>query len=212
MTDVFSDPDVFTDPNIEIVLASASVSRARMLKDAGLTFATAPAYVDEESIKQSLRQEKADALAAAEMLAELKAVKVSTARPEALVIGADTILDFKGTWFDKPADLDHAKAHLMTLRGQSHHLATAVVIALEGKRIWHARDLSELTMRDFSDAFIDQYIAAAGEVLLTSVGAYQLEGLGAHLFDRINGDFFSILGLPLLPVLSFLRDRQALVT
>lgn len=195
--------------NVEIVLASASTSRARMLKDAGLTFSVEPAYVDEDSIKQSLSLEKAEALDAAETLAELKAVKVSNAHPEALVIGADTILDFKGTWFDKPADLDHAKAHLMTLRGQTHHLATAVVIALGGKRIWHARDLSELTMRDVSDPFIDQYVKLAGDALLTSVGAYQLEGLGAHLFARINGDFFSILGLPLLPVLSFLRDRGA---
>lgn len=193
----------------EIVLASASVSRARLLKDAGLTFTAAPAYVDEDSVKQALRQENADALDAAETLAELKAVKVSTNHPQALTIGADTILDFKGTWFDKPADLDHAKAHLMTLRGHTHHLATAVVIAVGGKRIWHARDLSELTMRRFSDAFVDRYIAEAGDALLTSVGAYQLEGLGAHLFERINGDFFSILGLPLLPVLSFLRDRGA---
>lgn len=196
----------------EIILASASVSRARLLKDAGLTFTTAPAYVDEDSIKQALQQENADALDAAETLAELKAVKVSTTHPQALTIGADTILDFKGTWFDKPADLDHVKAHLMTLRGQTHHLATAVVIAVGGKRIWHARDRSELTMRHFSDAFIDQYVASAGDVLLTSVGAYQLEGLGAHLFERINGDFFSILGLPLLPVLSFLRDRKALLS
>lgn len=199
----------FSDPKTAIVLASASVSRARMLKDAGLTFKAVPAYVDEDAVKQSLHQEKAEALDAAETLAELKAVKISNMHPQALVIGADTILDFKGTWFDKPADLDHAKAHLMTLRGQTHHLATAVVIALGGKRIWHARDLSELTMRRFSDEFIDQYIAIAGDALLTSVGAYQLEGYGAHLFERINGDFFSILGLPLLPVLSFLRDREA---
>lgn len=202
----------FLASDAKIVLASASVSRARMLTDAGLTFTTAPAYVDEDSVKQALQQEKADALDVAETLAELKAVKVSVNHPQVLTIGADTILDFKGTWFDKPVDLDHAKAHLMTLRGQTHHLATAVVIAVDGKRIWHARDLSELTMRHFSDDFIDQYVAEAGDALLTSVGAYQLEGLGAHLFERINGDFFSILGLPLLPVLSFLRDRNAVMS
>lgn len=202
----------FTNLDMEVVLASESASRARMLRDAGLTFKIVPAYVDEDSVKKSLKAENADALNAAETLAELKAVKVSNQHAAALVVGADTILDFKGTWFDKPVDLDHAKAHLMTLRGQTHHLATAVVIALGGKRIWHARDRSELTMRHFSDDFIEKYIETVGTGILTSVGAYQLEGYGAHLFERINGDFFSILGLPLLPLLSFLRDRKAIIS
>jgi septum formation protein len=193
---------VFSSTGPAIVLASASQSRARLLSDAGVLFTAEPAYVDEEG---------ADALAAAETLAELKAVKISRTYPQALVIGADSILDFNGTWFDKPADMDHAKAHLMTLRGQTHHLATAAVVALGGARIWHVRDRPSLTMRHFSDAFLDQYLTAAGDVLLSSVGAYHLEGLGVHLFEKIDGDFFSILGLPLMPVLSFLREHHAVM-
>jgi septum formation protein len=181
---------VFSSTGPAIVLASASQSRARLLSDAGVLFTAEPAYVDEESIKLSLKAEGADALAAAETLAELKAVKISRTYPQALVIGADSILDFNGTWFDKPADMDHAKAHLMTLRGQTHHLATAAVVALGGARIWHVRDRPSLTMRHFSDAFLDQYLTAAGDVLLSSVGAYHLEGLGVHLFEKIDGDFF----------------------
>ena len=181
---------VFSSTGPAIVLASASQSRARLLSDAGVLFTAEPAYVDEESIKLSLKAEGADALAAAETLAELKAVKISRTYPQALVIGADSILDFNGTWFDKPADMDHAKAHLMTLRGQTHHIATAAVVALGGARIWHVRDRPSLTMRHFSDAFLDQYLTAAGDVLLSSVGAYHLEGLGVHLFEKIDGDFF----------------------
>ena len=202
---------VFSSTGPAIVLASASQSRARLLSDAGVLFTAEPAYVDEESIKLSLKAEGADALAAAETLAELKAVKISRTYPQALVIGADSILDFNGTWFDKPADMDHAKAHLMTLRGQTHHIATAAVVALGGARIWHVRDRPSLTMRHFSDAFLDQYLTAAGDVLLSSVGAYHLEGLGVHLFEKIDGDFFSILGLPLMPVLSFLREHHAVM-
>ena len=144
---------VFSSTGPAIVLASASQSRARLLSDAGVLFTAEPAYVDEESIKLSLKAEGADALAAAETLAELKAVKISRTYPQALVIGADSILDFNGTWFDKPADMYHAKAHLMTLRGQTHHLATAAVVALGGARIWHVRDRPSLTMRHFFRRF-----------------------------------------------------------
>jgi septum formation protein len=194
----------------EIILASASVSRARLLKNAGLSFTVEPAHVDEGSIKKSLQAKGATALDVAEALAEQKAVKISQARSQVLVIGADQILDLEGRWFDKPADMDHARTHLKTLRGQTHHLATAVVVALGGVRIWHTSDCPALTMRPFSDAFLDHYLSATGDAILSSVGAYHLEGLGAQLFSQIKGDFFSILGLPLIPLLAFLRDRGAL--
>ncbi len=194
-------------PNI--ILASASVSRARVLRDAGVVFDVIPAHVDEESVKAGLKAEHATALDAAETLAELKAVKVSQQNPQALVIGADSILDLNGEWFDKPADLDHAKAHLMTLRGRSHALATAVVVALGGRRIWHHRDQPRLSMRRFSDGFLDHYLAEVGDAVTSSVGAYHLEGRGAQLFESIEGDFFSILGLPLMPLLAFLREHKA---
>jgi septum formation protein len=194
-----------------VILASASQSRAHLLSAAGVHFEAVPAYVDEETVKQSLQADGADALSAAETLAELKAVKVSQAHPEALVIGADSILELGGAWFDKPADLDHAKAHLMTLRGRTHHLATAAVVALGGKRIWHVQDRPALTMRRFSDAFLEAYISDVGLPLLSSVGAYHLEGRGVHLFEKVDGDFFSILGLPLLPLLSFLREHDVVM-
>lgn len=193
----------------KIVLASASVSRVRILKDAGVVFDIAPAHVDEESVKVALKNEAATALDAAETLAELKAVKVSQQHPQALTIGADSILDLNGVWFDKPPDVDHAKAHLMTLRGRTHTLATAVVVALGGRRIWHYRDEPKLTMRRFSDDFLDQYLSDVGDAVMSSVGAYHLEGRGAQLFESIEGDFFSILGLPLMPLLAFLREHKA---
>jgi septum formation protein len=194
-----------------VVLASASVSRARILRDAGLEFDVVPAHVDEDAVKAALKAEGATAIDAAETLAEMKAVKVSQQRPQALVIGADSILDLNGEWFDKPADADHAKAHLMTLRGQSHEVATAVVVALGGRRIWHYRDRPVLKMRRFSDAFLDAYLAEVGEAVMSSVGTYHLEGRGAQLFESIEGDFFSILGLPLIPLLGFLREHNAVL-
>lgn len=194
-------------PGPPIILASASQSRARLLSDAGVPYTVEPAYIDEDAIKQSLNAEGAGALDVAETLAELKAVKISRSHPKHLVIGADSILDLDGVWFDKPKDLDHVRAHLMTLRGRTHDLATAVVVALGGARIWHYRDCSKMTMRSFSDSFLESYIESVGVSLLSSVGAYHLEGRGVQLFDKIDGDFFSILGLPLMPLLSFLREH-----
>lgn len=194
-----------------VILASASQSRAHILKEAGVFYSTEPAFIDEGSIKESLKAEGADALAVTETLAELKAVKISRNHPKALVIGADSILDLDGVWFDKPTDIDHAKSHLKILRGRTHILATTVVVALGGTRIWHFREQSKLRMRNFSDVFLHQYMAAAGTDVLSSVGAYHLEGLGVQLFDQIEGDFFSILGLPLLPLLAFLREYKVVM-
>ena len=167
-----------------------------------------PAHADEESVKTSLRAEGATAAQCAETLAELKAVQVSQRYPGALVIGADQMLECAGTWFDKPVDLQAARNHLAAMRGKTHVLPTAVAVALNGARIWHHVALPKLTMRIFDDAFIDTYLKVAGTAVLSSVGAYQLEGPGAHLFSRIDGDFFTILGLPLLELLGFLREYE----
>jgi septum formation protein len=195
-----------------IVLASASPSRARILECAGVPFNATTAHIDERSVKESLKAEGARPLEVAETLAELKARRVSESRPDALVIGADQILECDGSWFDKPEDLAQAAAHLRVLSGRTHELATAVCVVEAGRRVWHHRESPSLTMRTLSEGFIHLYLDKVGEDVLTSVGAYQLEGAGAQLFERIEGDFFSILGLPLLPLMRFLRDRGLLMT
>ena len=190
-----------------LILASGSSVRARLLSEAGVAFRREVAAVDEAEIKTTLKAEGANATMAAETLAELKAQRVSRRHPEALVIGADQILDCDGTWFDKPADAAAARATLLALRGRSHLLLSSVAVVRGGERLWHRNERAALLMREFSDAFLDAYLAAAGETALQSVGAYQLEGLGAQLFARIDGDYFTILGLPLLPLLDFLRNH-----
>lgn len=191
-----------------VVLASASPARARLVQAAGLAALIAPAHVDEDALKRAVRTEGGSAIDAAVALAELKARRIAPRHRGAFVIGADQILVCGGEWFDKPADLDHARAHLRTLRGRSHELATAVVVVRDGERLWHHVETPRLTMRAFSDAFIEDYLAAEGDAALASVGAYRLEGHGIQLFDRIDGDFFTILGLPLLPLLAFLRENR----
>ena len=195
----------------ELVLASASSTRRTLLEAAGLVFTTAPAAIDEAAIRDAARAEGAEATEAALRLAELKAERVARRRPAALVIAADQILVCDGRWYDKPADLAIARAQLAALRGRRHHLATAVLCWGGGMRLWHHIAAPRLTMRAFSPAFLDAYLAAEGERLLTSVGAYRLEGLGVHLFDRIEGEHSAILGLPLLPLLGFLRQHGVLL-
>ena len=193
-----------------IILASGSKMRLALLQQAGLSVDTIVPSVDEQEMKASFQAEKAPAEACAEALAELKAMRVSARHPGVLVIGADQMLDCNGVWFDKPADQAHARAHLQALRGKTHRLVTAAVVALNGSRIWHTIDTATLTMRPFTDGFLDDYLDQVGPAVLSSVGAYHLEGRGAQLFSRIEGDFFTILGLPLLPLLGFLRDHGAL--
>lgn len=195
----------------KIVLASASKTRAKLLENAGVTVDLDPAHVDEDGVKDSLKAEGATAVQVAETLAELKAVSVSRRHPDALVIGGDQTLDCNGTWFDKPVDMDHVRAHLMALRGKTHRLNAAVCVVRNGERQWHLNDAAEMTMRPFSDDFLNWYIDACGEEVCGSVGGYQLEGPGAQLFSAVRGDYFTVLGLPLLPLMEFLRANGGLV-
>ena len=194
-----------------MILASQSQSRATMLRNAGVTIQIEPARIDEAAIKSAMLAEDAPPRDIADMLAEMKALRVSPRHPEELTLGADQILVCEGQIFDKPTDMAAARAHLQTLRGKTHQLLSAAVIAQRGEPIWRHIATAKLTMRPFSDSFLDDYLARFGETALTSVGAYHLEGLGAQLFSRIEGDYFTILGLPLLEILGFLRARGELI-
>jgi septum formation protein len=195
-------------PNAEpLILASGSATRAKLLRGAGVVLETAVPAIDEAELKASLRQEGASAARVAETLAELKAQRISPRFPGRLVLGSDQMLECDGVWLDKPETRETARAQLKRLRGRSHSLITSAVLVRNGERIWHATDRAELRMRAFSDEFVERYLDQAGDDVLHSVGAYQLEGLGAQLFERVTGDFFTILGLPLLPVLAILREH-----
>ncbi len=190
-----------------LILASTSESRRQLMTDAGLSFDIVQPGVDEEEVKRSMAAERAPPQAVAEALAELKARRISTRHPDALVVGADSTLACVGRMFDKPLSLAAARTQLLALRGQTHELFSSVVVARGGQRIWHWGERARLTMRPFTESFLDAYLAQAGETVLTSVGAYRLESIGAHLFSRVDGDYFTILGLPLLPLLSFLANH-----
>jgi septum formation protein len=194
--------------NRQLILASASKSRANLMRAAGLDFEQVPGHVDEDAIKASLKAEGATAADCALALAEFKAGTVSQRYPEALVIGADQMLECEGAWFDKPKDMAGARNHLVTLRGKTHTLSNSAAVALNGSPIWHHTSVARLTVRPFSDAFLDEYLATVGPAAMSSVGAYQLEGRGAQLFSKVEGDFFTILGLQMLELLAFLREHQ----
>lgn len=191
---------------MSLILASGSAARRRMLEAAGLSFTAEAPRVDEDAAKASLRAEGLKPRDQADALAELKALSVSR-RTGGFVIGADQMLAIEGEVLDKPRDMAEARAHLMRLRGRAHDLLTAAVVARDGAVIWRHIETPRLTMRAFSDEFLDAYLAKAGQGALSSVGAYQLEGLGAQLFARVDGDYFSVLGLPLLPLMAFLREH-----
>lgn len=194
-------------PSPILILASASSSRRQLLANAGLDFTVETSGVDEDEAKRSLTAERATPQDVAETLAEMKALRVSTRRPEAMVIGADSTLACNGRLFDKPPSPEAARKQLLALRSQTHELFSSVVVARGGARLWHWNERARLTMRNFSEPFLDAYLARAGEAVTSSVGAYQLEGVGAHLFSRVDGDYFTILGLPLLPLLSYLSGH-----
>lgn len=188
-----------------LILASGSATRQAMLTAAGVPFTAVRPLVDEDAYKQALAAEGATTLDAAITLAEVKAVQVSRKHPGALVLGADQMLECEGAWLDKATDEASVRATLTTLRGKTHRLVSGAVMILDGKRIWQAHDVATLQMRGFSDDFLDSYVTAMGEQAYGSVGAYQVEGLGVQLFTDISGAHSTILGLPLLPLLAFLR-------
>jgi len=193
-----------------LILASASTVRAAMLLAAGVGFVAVPANIDEDAVKRRFRAAGKDALACAAALAKAKAIRVGRGQPEAIVVGADQILVADGKWFDKPRDLAEAAAQLRALSGRSHALATAACAVTGETSLWRASAMPELTMRPFGESFLAEYIAAEGDALLGSVGAYRIEGRGVQLFSRIEGDHFAVLGLPLLELLGFLRGRGLL--
>lgn len=189
----------------QLILASQSPYRAALLRGAGISFSALPAYIDEGAVKLAAIASGQNVATTATQLARLKAEKIATSHPDALVIGADQILVCDDDWFDKPIDLPEARSHLRRLRGRTHRLVTATICLQAGKPIWQHVAEPALTMRNFSDAFLDAYLAEEGHHALTTVGAYRLEDQGIQLFDRIDGDHSAIVGLPLLPLLEFLR-------
>ena len=189
-----------------LILASGSESRAGLLRGAGLDVAIIPPRVDEDSAKIAMRAERLSPADQAMRLAELKAVKISRDQP-GFVIGGDQMLACEGEAFDKPPSLAAASETLKKLQGRSHRLETAIVVAENGLVTWRHLARPRLSMRTLSDEDISRYLAAVGEDVLSTVGAYKLEGMGVQLFEAIEGDYFSILGLPLLPLLAHFRRR-----
>jgi len=195
---------------MSLVLASASASRAALLKAAGVTFITDPADLDEDALMAKLRG--ADAQTVASTLAQQKALHVSARHPGAVVLGGDSVIGFGGDHLSKCASLAEAKALLRRLSGQAHLLVSAAALAKDGALLWTHASPCRMTMRDLGLQFLDDYIAAEGPAILSSVGCYHFEGRGAQLFDRVEGDYFSVLGLPLLPVLAALRKEGVLTS
>ncbi len=199
---------------VPLILASGSPYRRQMLEAAGLSFEVVVADVDETRLKQALasRSPKPHAAEVAETLARAKAEAVSAGHPEALVIGADQVLALGDELLDKPGSAAAARAQLARLRGNTHRLISAVVLAQGGHVLWCHSDEAALAMRAFSNAFLDSYIAKAGPGIHHIVGAYEIEGRGVQLFDRVAGDHFTIVGLPLVPLLAELRSRGVIET
>ncbi len=197
---------------MRVVLASKSLSRAAILAGAGLPFDTVASEVDEEPLKAAWLSERAAPRVIARRLAAAKAQAVSRRMPDALVIGADQTLELDGVLYDKVGTLAEARDRLALLRGREHELHSALAAARGGRIIWRFCESPRLTVRPFSDNWLDDYLARCGEGLLGSVGCYMLESEGAQLFERIWGDYFAVLGLPLLPLLEFLRHEGALPT
>ena len=190
-----------------LILASASPVRAQLLRAAGIAFEVCAANVDEDEIKTSLLVKARDGGEIAEALAEAKAARVSTANPHAFVLGCDQVLARGGTLIGKSADLGEARAVLRELRGKEHMLITACVLVKNGASLWRRQERCTMKMRAFSEAFLETYLRLEGNGILGSVGCYHLEGRGSQLFECVQGDYFSVLGLPLIPLLAALRDQ-----
>jgi septum formation protein len=198
---------------MRLVLASQSASRRAMLDAAGVPYEAIAARVDEESAKAGLRSDGIAPRDLADALAELKAVKVSGGMPDALVLGSDSLVAFEdGTMLDKPIDRDQAAAHLRLMSGKRHDLVSAAVIAEDGRPVWRVVDRAKMSVRPLSEGFIDQYLDLEWPAISACVGCYRIEGPGVQLFERIEGSQFTVLGMPLLPVLDYLRTRGVLTS
>ena len=196
MSDLLPFPAGPNAATIPLILASGSEARAAMLRAAGLDVQLHPANVDEESFRNGLRADRVTTSAAAEALAELKGMKVSGRYETGIIIAADQLLDCGGVWFEKPVDRDHAVGSL-----------SSVVLFRNGARIWHHTGIAEITMRNLSNDYIDRYLDHIGDEVFQTVGCYKIEGMGMHLFSEVKGDHFTILGMPLLPLLDILREQ-----
>lgn len=192
-----------------IILASESASRRAMLAAAGVTFEAVPARIDEAGVTAEMLGRPVRDVA--DRLAELKAVKVSLRHRGEFVLGSDSMLEVeRGRWLDKPGSLEGLRVQLRELRGRSHRLVSAAVVARDGQPLWRHVEVATLSVRDFSEAWLEEYVAACGMDVLSSVGGYHLEGLGVQLFTRVEGDQFTVRGLPLLAVLGWLREAGEL--
>jgi len=199
---------MFEQGHHKLILASASRARANLLEQTGLSFEIQPANIDEGAIKAVFQSgdAKGDPADIAEILAETKALEIAKKNTDALIIGADQVLAVGDDLFDKPKNKDEAYTTLFKLRGKEHKLISAISIAKNEEILWRHSAEAKLTMRNFSPEFLGQYLAHCGDDVMTSVGCYQLESVGVHLFEEIKGDYFTILGFPLLPLLSYLRE------
>ncbi len=191
-----------------LLLASASPIRLHLLKAAGLQVTALPARIDEDSLRAALEAEAASPRDIADALAEMKAQKLADKHPTALVLGCDQVLDFSGRAWGKPETIDAARTQLRTLRGKTHRLHSAIVLCDAQRPVWRHIGEARLTMRDFSDSFLDDYLARNWESIRSAVGCYKLEEEGVRLFSAIEGDYFTILGLPLVPLLGYLAQRE----
>lgn len=198
-----------------LILASGSRARREMLKSSGVSFTVEAANVDEDAVRAALagadRSNELDPADVAEVLARSKAEAVSQSRPNACVIGGDQVLALDDEILTKPADETAARRQLQKLKGRVHALHSAVALAINGEVVWSHVETAQMHVRDFSDAFLDDYMRRAGRLVLGSVGAYHMEGLGIQLFDRIDGDYFTVLGMPLMPLLAELRARHVIM-
>ena len=197
-------------PQPRIILASGSPFRKQLLDQAGLSVDVVRPTINERAVEATLEGTGANAEDVAQVLAEAKATSVSELHPDALVIGSDQTLSLGDRIFHKPADMESARRHLLALSGKTHQLNSAVVIARNGEAIWRHVGIARLKMRDLTPEFIGRHLSNVGSKALSSVGAYQIEGEGVQLFDTIEGDHFTIVGLPLLPLLAALRGFGAL--
>ena len=201
--------EIGSDVPAELVLASGSEVRKRLLAAAGVDFDVLPSNVDEDAVREALRSAKDEMVPEdlAELLARAKLEDVLSRTSKRMVLAADQVLFFDGRYYDKPKDNNEASAHLLAFRGRTHSLHTALVLAENGEVVWTYNAAVDVTMRDYSPAFVGRYLAHVGSRALQSVGCYELEGVGAQLIEKIAGDYHAVLGLPVLPLLAELRNR-----